>query len=55
VVAPIIGARTMEQLADNLGAAGWSLTPEQTARLDDAGALEAPYPHDVIAITHRTQ
>lgn len=41
----IIGARNEEQLRQNLGAAGWSLTPEQVARLDAASEVTAPYPH----------
>ena len=41
----IIGARNEEQLRQNLGAIGWSLTPEQIARLDKASAVTAPYPH----------
>lgn len=41
----IIGARTEQQLRQNLGAVGWSLTPEQSARLDKASAVTAPYPH----------
>lgn len=41
----IIGARNEEQLRDNLGAVGWSLTPEQIARLDDASAVTLPYPY----------
>src|SRR5215204_1953900 len=32
VTAPIIGARRMEQLEDNLGSAGWELSEEQVAR-----------------------
>ncbi|MCC6616488.1 MAG: aldo/keto reductase [Anaerolineae bacterium] len=48
VTAPIIGARNMQQLEDNLGAVGWSLTAEQRARLNDISAIEAPYPHDFI-------
>jgi aryl-alcohol dehydrogenase-like predicted oxidoreductase len=42
----ILGARTTEQLADNLGAAGLHLEPEQTALLDkasDPGAADYPY------------
>jgi aryl-alcohol dehydrogenase-like predicted oxidoreductase len=42
----ILGARTVEQLDDNLGAAGLHLTPEETARLDevsDPGAADYPY------------
>ena len=41
----ILGARNEEQLRQNLGAVGWSLTVEQVARLDDASAVTAPYPH----------
>jgi aryl-alcohol dehydrogenase-like predicted oxidoreductase len=41
----IIGARNEEQLRQNLGAVGWSLTPEQVARLDAASEVTAPYPH----------
>lgn len=48
VTAPIIGARTVEQLTDNLGAVGWELTPHQTARLDEASARPLPYPYDVL-------
>ena len=42
----ILGARTVEQLDDNLGAAGLHLTAEETARLDaisDPGAAGYPY------------
>ena len=41
----IIGARDEAQLRDNLGAIGWTLTAEQTAALDAASAVTAPYPH----------
>ncbi|BBC74293.1 aldo/keto reductase [Altererythrobacter sp. B11] len=41
----IIGARNEAQLRDNLGAIGWTLTPEQTALLDAASAVVPPYPH----------
>jgi aryl-alcohol dehydrogenase-like predicted oxidoreductase len=40
----IIGARTEEQLRQNLGAVGWSLSPEQVARLDAASATPPSYP-----------
>ncbi len=40
----IIGARNEEQLVQNIGAVGWALTPEQVARLDDASAVQPPYP-----------
>lgn len=41
----IIGARNEEQLRQNLGAVGWSLTKEQIETLDRASAVTAPYPH----------
>lgn len=41
----IIGARTEAQLKDNLGAVGWSLTPEQVGRLDAASAVMPAYPY----------
>ena len=41
----IIGARNEEQLRQNLGAVGWSLTKEQIEKLDRASAVTAPYPH----------
>lgn len=41
----IIGARSEEQLRQNLGAAGWTLTADQIAQLDAASAVAAPYPH----------
>jgi aryl-alcohol dehydrogenase-like predicted oxidoreductase len=50
VTAPIVGARSVAQLDDNLGAAdGWALSPEQMARLDEASAVPTPYPYDFIA------
>ncbi|WP_326689401.1 aldo/keto reductase [Streptomyces sp. NBC_01795] len=41
----IVGARNEEQLRQNIGAVGWSLTPEQVAKLDAASAKDAPYPY----------
>jgi aryl-alcohol dehydrogenase-like predicted oxidoreductase len=41
----IIGARTEEQLRQNLGAAGWNLTAEQVAKLDKASARPPVYPY----------
>ena len=45
VASVIIGARNEEQLRQNLGAVGWSLTPEQVTRLDAASAGTPPYPY----------
>jgi aryl-alcohol dehydrogenase-like predicted oxidoreductase len=41
----IIGARDEEQLRQNLGAVGWSLTPEQVAMLDAASDRIPTYPY----------
>jgi aryl-alcohol dehydrogenase-like predicted oxidoreductase len=41
----IIGARTEEQLRQNLGAIGWSLRADQVARLDAASAVTPAYPY----------
>jgi aryl-alcohol dehydrogenase-like predicted oxidoreductase len=47
VTAPILGARNVTQLDDNLGAEGWALDPEQVSALDRASRLPLPYPHDM--------
>jgi aryl-alcohol dehydrogenase-like predicted oxidoreductase len=41
----VIGARNEEQLKSNLGAVGWTLTPEQIERLDTASSRTPPYPY----------
>ena len=41
----IIGARTEEQLRQNLGAVGWKLSAEQMAKLDAASAVSPAYPY----------
>ncbi|HMF84509.1 MAG TPA: aldo/keto reductase, partial [Acidimicrobiia bacterium] len=48
VTAPIIGARTMDQLDDNLGAVGWRLEEEQWRALSWASAFPRGYPYDFI-------
>jgi aryl-alcohol dehydrogenase-like predicted oxidoreductase len=48
-VLPIIGARTLAQLEDNLGAAHVSLSLAQQAELDALGAPTPVYPHDYLA------
>ncbi|MFJ6081132.1 aldo/keto reductase [Streptomyces sp. NPDC092369] len=52
VTAPIIGARTVEQLEGNLGALEVEFTAAQSARLDEASAIELGYPHDLLASAH---
>jgi hypothetical protein len=39
------GVRNEEQLRQNLGAVGWSLTAEQVTRLDAASEVTAPNPY----------
>jgi len=41
----VVGARTEEQLKQNLGALGWTLAPEQVARLDAASRETPIYPY----------
>ena len=53
VTAPIIGARTAEQLEDNLDATGWQLDEEQVNRLSEAGAPEDTYPYRFIRNAQR--
>lgn len=46
VTSPIIGARKLEQLEDNMGSTGWNLTNKQLERINGASALEVTYPYD---------
>jgi aryl-alcohol dehydrogenase-like predicted oxidoreductase len=45
-VIPIVGARSVAQLEDNLAGFQLQLTPEQVAVLDQASAIEMGFPHD---------
>jgi aryl-alcohol dehydrogenase-like predicted oxidoreductase len=53
VTAPIIGARNMEQLENNIGASGWTLAPDCMARLDQVSAKPLPYPYGTIVGAQR--
>ena len=55
VSAPIIGARTLEQLDDNLGASGWELSEEQVEALSWVSAPEDVYPYRFIREAQRVQ
>lgn len=45
---PIIGARKLHQLEDNLGAVEVQLTDEQMQRLDEVSQIELGFPHDFV-------
>ena len=49
VTSTIIGARTMEQLEDNVGALDVKLTAEQVTRLDAASTPVLPFPSDMLS------
>ena len=54
VTSVILGARTLEQLEDNLGAAGLHLSDEETARLDEASdPAPADYPYGGPGVAQR--
>ncbi|WP_305788982.1 aldo/keto reductase [Symbioplanes lichenis] len=56
VAAPVLGARTLAQLDDNLGALDAELTHDQLARLDEVSAIDPGFPHALLASAHiRTQ
>jgi aryl-alcohol dehydrogenase-like predicted oxidoreductase len=56
VTSVILGARTVEQLDDNLGAAGLHLSEEETALLNEASAPEvADYPYGAPGVDQRSR
>ena len=48
VTSPIIGARNLDQLEDNLGAIGWRLDDEHWKALTWASAFPRGYPYDFV-------
>ncbi|AZM64017.1 MULTISPECIES: aldo/keto reductase [unclassified Streptomyces] len=52
VTAPIVGARTADQLQENLAALEVELTPSQMARLDEVSAIDPGFPHALLASDH---
>jgi len=48
VMVPILGARTLAQLKDNLGCLDFTLGPEQLSKLDAASRIEPGFPHDFL-------
>lgn len=45
---PILGARTVDHLKDNLSVLEWELTGEQLKKLEDATLFELGFPHDFL-------
>lgn len=48
VIIPLLGARTEEQLRDNLGALDITLDAEHLRRLDEATRIEPGFPHEFL-------
>lgn len=48
ITAPIFGASTLEQFADNMGAVGWTMPDEVWNKLDEASKLPSEYPNRFI-------
>jgi aryl-alcohol dehydrogenase-like predicted oxidoreductase len=48
-VIPMIGARKLSQLQDNLACIDFNLTPEQLQRLDNISAISLGFPHELLA------
>jgi aryl-alcohol dehydrogenase-like predicted oxidoreductase len=54
VTSVILGARTLDQLDDNLGAAGLHLSAEETARLNEASTpIVDDYPYGELGVSQR--
>ena len=51
VIVPILGARSVAQLEDNLGALDVDLSAEQLGHLDEASAIEPGFPTDFLEST----
>ena len=48
-IIPIVGASSLAQLTDNLGALDVTLDEAQLARLDEVSKIELGFPHDFLA------
>jgi aryl-alcohol dehydrogenase-like predicted oxidoreductase len=49
VTAPIMGARKLAQLEDNVGSVGWALSAGELDKLDAASHIPLPSPYSFIA------
>jgi aryl-alcohol dehydrogenase-like predicted oxidoreductase len=52
VIVPLVGARNLAQLEDNLGALQVTLDGDHLARLDDVSRIEPGFPHDFLESEH---
>ena len=52
LVIPILGARSKNQLTDNLGCLDFELTPEQLQRLSNASPIDLGFPHSFLGSDH---
>ncbi|MGX7680193.1 aldo/keto reductase [Jatrophihabitans sp. DSM 45814] len=50
VTSPILGARTIDQLEDNLGAEGWQLDIADIEALEKVSRVPRSYPHDMYRV-----
>jgi len=48
LIIPILGARTTDQLKDNLAVLEWELDNEQLKRLDEVSKIELGFPHGFV-------
>lgn len=52
IVVPLIGARNLSQLQDNLGSLDVTLNPEQLQRLDEVSRVDLGFPHNFLDQEH---
>jgi aryl-alcohol dehydrogenase-like predicted oxidoreductase len=55
IVLPILGARTLRQLQDNLASLELTLSAEHLSRLDAVSKVEMGFPHDFLSLEYVRQ
>lgn len=53
ITCPILGAKSVEQLEQNLAADGLTLSTEEIARLDEVSAIPVPYPNWMMSFMNQ--
>jgi diketogulonate reductase-like aldo/keto reductase len=48
-IVPLIGARNLKQLEDNLGVLDVSLTEDQISRLNEVSEMDLGFPHNFLS------